>query len=136
MNTALVLGVYVLAAMRLTKLINSDTILDPLRLPLGRAATRAQAAAREASLHGNGEQAEFHNRRRRRLQMLVEFIECPWCVGFWIALVGAVVPVLLLGWPWWTVPALGLAASQIIGMAAPLFADDDIEFETVEVEQS
>ena len=38
---------------------------------------------------------------------------------------------LLLEWPWWSMLPLGLAASQLIGMLAPLSSDEDIAIETV-----
>jgi hypothetical protein len=101
----LVLGIYVLAVMRLTRLINADTILDSPRIAIARA-------------FGPGSK-------------IVEFFNCPWCVGFWLSLGGAFAPVAYLGWPWWAALPLGLACSQIVGMAAPLYADDEIEFEPV-----
>lgn len=101
----LVLILYVLAAMRLTRLVNADTILDPVRIRLAR-------------LFGPE-------------STLLEFLGCPWCVGFWISLAAAVVPVLVLHFPWWWTLPLGLACSQIVGMLSPWSSDEDLAIETV-----
>lgn len=103
--TILVLAIYVLAVMRLTRLINSDTILDTPRIALAR-------------VFGAG-------------STVVEFLACPWCVGMWLSLGGSAVPVLILRWPWWSFLPLALACSQLVGVAAPLYADEEIEFEPV-----
>lgn len=105
-HTSLVLVVYVLAVMRLTRLVTDDTILDPFRI---RVSTR----------YGPG-------------STVVYFLGCPWCVGLWISVGAAAAPAALLDWPWWTVLPLGLACSQLTGMAAPLYRDDEIEFEPVD----
>ena len=105
-TVVLVLAVYVLAVMRLTRLINSDVVLDKLRIAIARR-------------YGPG-------------STVVYFLGCPWCVGMWLSLAGAVPAVLILAWPWWVVLPLGLACSQLVGMAAPLSADDEIEYQAVE----
>lgn len=115
MDVALVLTVYLLAAMRLTRLINSDTILDKFRIAIARRVHNPEASEAE----------------RKRWSTFSEFLSCPWCVGMWLAVIGAAAPVALLGWPWWAALPLGLAASQLIGMAAPLYSDDEIAFEPV-----
>jgi hypothetical protein len=105
MHPVLVLSIYVLATMRLTRLVNADTILDPVRIKM------AQMFGPQSGT--------------------LEFFGCPWCVGFWISLAGAAVPVAVLGWSWWWMLPLGLACSQIVGMLAPLSSDEDLEIETV-----
>ena len=92
--------------MRLTRLINSDTILDAPRIALARK-------------FGAG-------------STVVYFLNCPWCVGMWLSLLSAPAVVVVLGWPWWALIPTGLACSQIVGMAAPLYNEDEIEFESVE----
>lgn len=104
-ETVLVLVIYVLAGMRLTRLFNSDTVLDKPRIWLAKTFGPASP--------------------------VIEFFSCPWCVGMWVALIGAAPVAAVLSWPWWSVIPAGLACSQIVGMAAPLFNDDDLEFETV-----
>lgn len=125
-HTLLVIVVYLLAAARVTRLINHDTVLDPLRLMIDRRAQTARLAAEEA---GNAEQASIAEQYRRRMgrwNLLLEFLGCPWCVGWWVALAGAVGVVAVLGWPWWAAVCVALAASYLIGVAAPLSAGEDI----------
>lgn len=109
LGTALLyLAVYVLAVMRVVRLINFDTVLDSPRAAIVR-------------VFGPGSK-------------VVYFITCPWCVGFWVALVSAIAPVLLIGWAWWAFIPVALATSYIVGALAPLTADDEMEFEEVEVD--
>ena len=105
MDLVLILPLYLLATMRLTRLINADTILDPVRVRLAR--------------------------RFGPESGLLEFMSCPWCVGFWIALIGAVLVTCQMHWPWYVAILLGLACSQLVGMLAPLSSDEDIAIETV-----
>jgi hypothetical protein len=105
-SITLVLVIYVLAVMRLTRLVNADTILDPFRIQVAR--------------------------RFGPNSTWVDFLSCPWCVGMWLSMLLAIPTVSYLGWPWWTLPFLGLACSQLVGMFAPLYNDDDLEYETVE----
>lgn len=106
MTVAVALTVYVLAVMRLTRLVNADTILDPARIRLARRFGPESA--------------------------LLEFLGCPWCVGFWLSLAAAPVAVGVLGWPWWLSVPVALACSQIIGMVSPLFSDEDLTIEAVD----
>lgn len=102
--TLLVLVLYVLAVMRVTRLINADTILDTPRIYL---------------LRKFGPEST-----------LAYFISCPWCVSIWIA--GITTPFILnaLTLPMWWWPLLGLAASHLTGLAAQLDGDDlEIEIE-------
>lgn len=122
--TILILVVYVLAVMRLVRLINYDTILDPLRLWIARKARAAAVAAAEVNAGGMPAQFILWDRRMARWNTLAHFLKCPWCVGFWISLGTAVIPVLILGWPWPSLFAIALAASYLAGLAAPLTEDD------------
>lgn len=100
----LLLALYALSVMRLTRLINKDTVLDPIRIHIVRAF---------------GEQST-----------LVYFLTCPWCVGMWLSIATAWVPILALDWDWWLYPLIALALSQIIGLAAALDGEEiDIEIE-------
>lgn len=103
MTDALVLVVYALAVMRLTRLINYDAVLDRPRSALIRL------------VRGN--------------PTVVYFITCPWCVGFWVTLGTAWVPLWYADNTVAQYLAVALAASMIIGLAAPLSADDDIDIE-------
>lgn len=113
---AFVLVLYVLSVMRLVRLITADTILDWFRIAIARMARDDDRTANNRAFWA----------------VVSEFLGCPWCVGMWLSLGGAVVPVLMFSWPWWALIPLGLSCSQIIGMAAPLYNDDEIEFEPVQ----
>lgn len=102
--TLLVLTLYVLAVMRVTRLINADAILDTPRIWL--------------------------LRRFGPESTLAYFLSCPWCVSIWVA--GLTAPFVLhqLGLDLWLWPILGLAASHLTGLAAQLDGDDlEIEIE-------
>lgn len=114
----LVLIGYVLTVARLVRLINLDTVLDPVRIWLLH------------RVYGKPEEGESNDqlqRRNKRLATVEYFIGCPWCVGFWVALAVSPFPVLVLGLSWWWFLVLAAAASQIVGMAAGLWTDEDIE---------
>lgn len=120
----LILIVYVLAVMRLVRLVNYDTILDPLRLWIAHRANAARAAAAEADAADMPTQFVMFDRRMARWNKLAHFLKCPWCVGFWISVGTAVVPVLIIGWPWPSLFGVALACSYVVGLAAPLTEDD------------
>ncbi|QGH80018.1 membrane protein [Gordonia phage NHagos] len=103
-----VLVIYVLAVMRLVRLINFDTVLDGVRVAVVRVFGRESKA--------------------------VYFIGCPWCVGFWVSLATAYLPVALTGLAWWWTFLIALATSHLVGAFAPLTADDDMEIEEVMVD--
>lgn len=128
--TVLVLGVYVLAAARVTRLVNADRITDPVRVWAAGRASSARRAVEEALAAGERASAGEHRRVFERWMRVYEFLSCPWCVGFWVALAGAVPVVVVLGWSWWAVVPVALAASQVIGLGAAL--DDAEEIEVVE----
>lgn len=107
MTTTLTLVIYVLTVARLTRLVNADMILDPLRVRIAR--------------------------KRGADSTLSYFLSCPWCVGLWISMLLAIPAVGFLGWPWWTLLPVGLACSHLVGLLAPLASDEDIDIETVEV---
>lgn len=111
----LVLVVYALAAARVTKLINSDTILDPVRLAIG-------ARARDSLRRSESE--------RRRWVALFEFLICPWCVGMWVVLGTVWVPLYFASNPVAQYLAVALAVSHLIGAFAPFVSHDVIDFET------
>lgn len=108
-------------------MVNHDTILDRLRLVVAGRARAARDATKEAEVAAQESLAAVYRRRMGRWNLLLEFAGCPWCVGWWVALAGAVGVVAVVGWPWWAVPAVALAASHLIGVAAPLSGDEDIE---------
>ena len=103
-----VLAVYVLAVMRLVRLINLDAVLDRPRIWL-----------------------VAHSGRRR--DTVEYFIGCPWCVGMWLAFATAWLPVLLVGLPLWWWVLIALATSHLVGVCAGLWTDEDMQIEDVEV---
>lgn len=121
--TFLILVVYVLAVARVTRLINYDTVLDPLRLWIARRAETARTAAEEAEQNSQPTQSAIYLRTMARWNTLTHFLGCPWCVGFWISLATAIAPVSIIGWPWWTLMWVALGTSYLVGLAAPLSAD-------------
>ena len=120
----MILVVYVLAVARITRLVNYDTVLDWARLFVARRAGSALAAAEEAEAADLWTVGELHRNRQARWNLLLEFAGCPWCVGMWVALAGAVPVVIVLGWSWWALLPVALAASYLVGLAAPLSADE------------
>ncbi len=103
MNPSLVALIYFLAVMRVTRLINYDTILDWLHNLVG-------------SRVGPG-------------SVLAEFLVCPWCIGMWVGLGSAWAPLILIET---RTPAqyavsyvmLALAASMVTGLMARFSAED------------
>lgn len=119
-ETLLVLLLYVLVAARVTRLINYDTLLDPIRLWIARRASSALIYARTSELP---EEKTSGLRRHQRWTKLSEFLGCPWCVGFWVAAALSPIPVVVIGWPWWTCAVLPFACSHLIGIGDRWVAD-------------
>lgn len=99
---ALVLAV--IAACRLTHLVTSDRLFEPLR--------------DWASTPGGP----------RWRYWLWELLRCPWCAGFWISLAAVtaawlVAPNPALPW-WYAIPAEAFGASYVVGWLAG-WEDDD-----------
>lgn len=112
----LALTVYAMAVARLVRLINSDTITDPIRVAVER---RARDEARS-------------ERERARWSTFSYFLTCPWCVSMWVAFATAWAPLHLAHNQVVQYVAVALAVSYLIGVAATLLPDDDVEYETVE----
>lgn len=89
LSTLLTLAVYVLAAARLTRIVVSDKIGEPLR-----AATLA---------------------RWGQDSMLNYLFWCSWCLGWWVCLVLAFPAALVAGLPWWMGFGLWPAGSYLVG---------------------
>ena len=121
---------YQLALMRLTRLINADTILDGPRAML--AAREKQHVSIADGLQANLDQAQLYEHHRalaRRWQTALYFVQCPWCVGLWLALLTAWAPMRLLNFPWWSWPVIALAASHLIGVFAFAADTEEIGYE-------
>ncbi len=108
---ALTVPVYVLAVMRLTRLINADAILDRIRIAI---AHRARGEDRSAA-------------ERRRWLAVEYFANCPWCVSIWVALGTSWVPLYHAGNPVAQYVGVSLAVSMLVGLFAPLSSDEDVE---------
>lgn len=125
--TVIVLTVYALAVARLTRLINADTILDKPRLAIITRARASRMDANEARALGQDVRATLLERRAQRWATFNYFIQCPWCVGMWVGLLTAIVPVHLLDWPWWTWLPVALATSHLVGVCARFADTEEIE---------
>lgn len=128
---ALIAPIYVLAVMRVTRLINSDTVLDSLRLIPASKAHRARALAVKSRASGQSDTADIHERRASRWSTVLYFIECPWCVGMWVCFATAWLPLYFADNRVVQYIGVALAASHLIGVFA--FAADT---EEVEVEET
>lgn len=131
---------YTLAVARVTRLINADTILDPMRLAVGNRVLEARSVIQEHRMTGLGDPhrvALWEGRLRRRATFF-KFLQCPWCIGMWVALLTTWAPMLLLGWfawPWFhaALAYLGivLAVSHLVGVAARFADTEEIDVEDV-----
>jgi hypothetical protein len=91
--------VYALAAARLTGLITLDAITED---------------ARHAVI------GWLDDRPKTLGSYLATLIECPWCAGMWIALIGSPMVWFWGASPFMLIPALALAFSQVTGMISNL----------------
>jgi hypothetical protein len=126
-NLLLVLAVYTLAAARVVRLINSDVIADGVRLWIATRAATAEQAAAEAATVGHGTTAQMHERRMARWNVLQSFLACPWCVSIWVCAATVWLPLFHADNRVVQYVGVVLAVSHLIGVAAPLAADEDIE---------
>lgn len=124
-QTLLVLAIYVLVAARVTRLVNYDSLLDPIRLWIARHASIAQEQITEFT---TPEQNLRAARRYARWTTLFDFIACPFCIGFWASVALAPIPIEVIGWPLWTWAVLPWAASHLIGIG-DRWVSEDVEIE-------
>lgn len=124
----LVGAVYALAVARITRLINADTILDRPRLWIASRARDEQKLAdgyREKGISG----VEVVESRARRWSTLLYFVQCPWCVGMWLAFGTAWIPL------WFHTNAvtryvgIALAVSHLVGVCAHFADTEEIDYE-------
>lgn len=124
--------VYALAVARLTRLINADTIFDRPRLWIaGRARGNLAAAAmsRERQLPG----VEAYEAAAKRWNTAFYFVQCPWCVGMWLAFGTAWAPIYLHTNPVVRYVSLALAVSHLIGVCARFADTEEIDYEDEQV---
>lgn len=94
----IILTAYTLTVARITRLINSDVITDPVRLWVA---------------------------RKWGAQSTVSyFLGCAWCISLWSAVIIAVPVIIVTGVSWWWLPLMSPAASHLTGLASRLDPDD------------
>lgn len=118
--------VYALAVARLTRLINADTVLDRPRLYI---AGRVKAATELADNYPDSPAADDYRARERRWSTAFYFVQCPWCVGLWLTLATAWVPLWYADNLVARYAGVALAVSHLIGVCARFADTEDIDFE-------
>ncbi|MCM6777908.1 DUF1360 domain-containing protein [Nocardia sp. CDC159] len=93
----LALVVYVLAAARLTRIITTDKVGEPLRV---------------AAVDRFGGDS-----------MMAFLFHCPWCFGWWVCAALAWPTAVVAGLPWWWGFGLWPAGSYLVGVLARLDGD-------------
>lgn len=89
-TAVLTLAVYVLTVARLTRIVTTDKIGEPLRVAVA---------------------------ERFGPESMVSYLAfCSWCVGWWVALAFAFPAALVAGLPWWFGFGLWPAASYVVGV--------------------
>lgn len=135
---ALELLVLSLAAYRLTRLVTTDVITEPLRRRVwarwpdtdtvfpndGTVAINPESPAYGTTAHGvEVFWSEDDNGWLAVQPSLVGYlVSCDWCAGLWVSAVVVAPTGLLSGWGWWTVP-VWLAVGAVVGIVAELVED-------------
>jgi hypothetical protein len=122
--------VWVLAVARVTRLVNSDVVFDPVRLWVARRLSGAARAASECEFSGRDGLAARLRRVQGRWNAVSYFLSCPWCVSVWVAGLTAWIPLWHAGNVVAVYAGVVLAASHLIGVGARL-ADDGEDIEIV-----
>lgn len=127
----LVVTVYALAVARLTRLINGDRILDRFRLIPARKIRQAQAEYQDATYTSPPRPALAAKAQRAvaRWDGVNYFVQCPWCVGMWVAAFTAWVPLFFHDNPVARYVAVVLAVSHFVGLFARFADTEEIEIE-------
>lgn len=99
MTSFLVVLLYLLAVIRLTKLVVFDTITQPFRALL--------------------------DRRLRKGSRITYVVHCPWCISVWLGAAAAPFAVLAADLSWWTLPLLVFASSHLAGLLAGVVIIDE-----------
>jgi hypothetical protein len=88
--TLLTLAVYVFAAARLTRIVVTDKIGDPIRKSI--------------------------TERFGGTSMVTFLVHCPWCFGWWVCAVLAWPAAAVAHLPWWFGFGLWVAGSYLVGL--------------------
>lgn len=124
---AVAVAVWVLAVARVVRLVNVDVVFDPVRIAVARRAAKAGIIANDA----RDAWATVWRRREARWNLLAYYLECPWCVGLWVAAGSAWIPLWHAGNPVARYVGIVLAGSFVVGLLARLANDEQVD--TVEV---
>lgn len=126
-SPVLLLTLYVLAVMRLTRLVNADKITDRLRLYPAARLLAAQQLRRERLARGALVEANELNSRIMRWDKVVYYVGCPWCVGMWVAMGTAWAPLYLATNAVVQYVLVALAVSHLVGVFAVFSDTEDME---------
>ncbi|AVJ50122.1 hypothetical protein SEA_MEGATRON_7 [Mycobacterium phage Megatron] len=130
---ALALVILTLAVARVTRLVNSDKISDPIRVAIASRVRHHTLIAAEAEAHNQSQRAAEAHRREARWAGVYEFVQCPWCIGMWVSLGGAAVLVWVIKYSWtidwWALLPVALAVSHLVGVLARFADTEEIEIE-------
>lgn len=115
-----------LAAASAVRAVTADAVFAPIRVVHQQRVTQRALLLRE-SIRAMPPDHPKRWGRTRRFEWLVawaDFYACPWCIGFWIYAVAALVSWVAMGCPasvwggpaWFTVPAAALAGRWVYGV--------------------
>jgi Protein of unknown function (DUF1360) len=131
----LILVIYALAVARITRLINGDTILDRPRLWIAAREKQHREVADAIKIDPSQVKTlEYHESIARRWSTALYFVQCPWCVGMWLTLATAWIPL------WYADNAVArylgvaLAASHLIGVFAFAADTEEMDYEDTTVD--
>jgi hypothetical protein len=88
----------------------------------------------EALAHGQLVRAALFARRAERWDAVLYFVECPWCVGMWLAFATAWVPLYFADNPVARYVALALAVSHLIGLCARFADTEEVDIEDADAQ--
>lgn len=123
------LALYALALMRVVRLINADRITDRLRTYPGGKIAEHRAAMFEARAFGQTARAQEQERLVLRWDKVLYYVGCPWCVGMWLAILTAWVPLYFAHNPVVQYIVVALAVSHLVGVMARFANTEEIHVE-------
>lgn len=122
--------VYALAVMRLTRLINADTILDRPRAWLSTRLANARQSHVEAVARGFTDATILaYAKQERRFSTALYFVGCPWCVGMWLAFGTVWIPMWFHTNQVTRYVGIALAISHLVGVCARFADTEEIDYE-------
>lgn len=115
-------AVYALAVMRVVRFVNYDALFDPVRVFVE---SHLLDARTSANVTTDPAAAAIYRRRESRWSTVTYFIGCPWCVSIWLAAATVWIPMWQAHNRVAQYVGVLLAVSHLVGLLAPLSADDD-----------